>query len=396
MLTDSLRHVAPSRIARQSKGRTAIGNPPRSKGVTAIILLLGVAAVALILSRHHVHWQWKAAWVAIIVFADLAVFSFAAVMGRGSLLQRGAESGDAGKGRKSREAQREPTGHLSEVLAALEARGVQSEAKQGLEQAMKEAQSPKQMPNGETAKAEAAATVKVEVRAAIADVAAQSDVIPPAASDEGLTVAQRLVAEQRKAAEALLLEACVLEERLNSEVQAAQAASEYAAARAKADGAAILEQQAKELARASSEHSAVLAAERGDAEKLVVTTRADAEAAKAQVAELEQQLQDARRLAEQTFSTVGAHEARAKESAAKQAAAEQDAAEALARVVACQAERAAAEAEAKAAEERAEALKKELPVTTQSLAGINDIQALAARIAKQASVLKRGPQMASR
>jgi hypothetical protein len=348
MLTGSLRHVAPSRITAQFKGGTAMASPARPKGATPTIFLLGVVALAPVLFRHDLHWQWKAAWVAIVVFTGLAALFFAAAIGRRSPLQRAAESDEV-------------TGHLSELLADLKAGEAQSEARRGLRPTVIEDQSATQMRNEETTNAEVAAPVAT----------------PAAASDDPLTPAQRLLAEQRKAAEALLLEACALEERLKGEAKAAQAASECAAAKAKADGAAILEQQAKELAQASSERRAVLAAEREDAEKLVVATRADAEAARAQVAELEQRLLE--------------HEARAKEWAAKQAAAEHDAAEALARVVACQTERVAAEKEANAAEERAEALKNELAATTQSLAGIDDVQALAARIAEQASVLKHGP-----
>ncbi len=392
MSTSSLRHVAPDKVS-------------LSKGVIAAIVLLSVAAIALILIQHHVHLQWKAAWIAVIVFADLAVLSLAVARSRGGLLRRGGATRDAGDPSSplmrmladlnAHDAQSEDLQSLSEDRQSLgEERQSISEEPQNLQETMLEVQPAEQIPNGEVPKAEPAATI--EMATPIVEVAAaQTDGPPPAASDAAIVAAQRLVAEQRKAAEALLREACVLEERLKSEAKVAQAVSEYAMAKAKAQNATILEQQAKELAQVSSEQRAVLAAELENAERLVATTRGDAEAAEAQVTALEQQLRDAQRSADQALLALESLEAHAKEVAEKQAAAEHEAAEATARAVACQAERATAENEAKAAEERAEALRKELPEPAQTLAGIDDVETLAARIAEQASALKRGAQTAS-
>ena len=122
-----------------------------------------------------------------------------------------------------------------------------------------------------------------------------------------------LVAEQRKAAEALLLQVAELEQRLQTEAHAGQAAADYKSAKEKAEAAAILEQQASELAHTAAEHHSTVLAQRREADNLLVTTRANAEAAKAKVAALQEQLRDARRLADQSVSALEPCEARAKE-----------------------------------------------------------------------------------
>jgi hypothetical protein len=359
----------------QLEGRSAMQNLARSKGATVAILLLGMVAVAFVLFRPHLHLSSKLSWIAIIAIVDLAVLSFVAVRTNGTPLDGTAESGDI------RKKGRDEASNLRKMLTDLKGREA-GEPTQGAQRTTTETQHAKESLNKESLNGEATKT----------DVVAQVKVALPAVGDEALTAAQRLVAEQRKAAEALLLEACALEERFKSESQAAQAATECAAAKAKAQSSAIAEQKANELAQASSEHRTALAARRKDAEGLVVTMRSAAETTSAQVTELEQQLRDAQRLVEQTLSMVGSHEEQIKELAAEQTAADQKAAEAAALVAACQADRAAAEKEAQAAEERAEALKKSLPATTQRLAGISELEALAARIAEQASLLKRGSQ----
>jgi hypothetical protein len=205
------------------------------------------------------------------------------------------------------------------------------------------------------APATASPTAKVETAMA-------NDVQPtPAASNGALDGAQRLIAEQRKAAEALLSEVCALEERLKGEAKAAQAAQAFTAANEKAKAAVLLEQQAKELAASASEGHRALATERKNAET--------------KIADLKQQL--------------SALEARAKECAAEEVMAERKAGEAKERIVACQSASVAAQKEAKAAEEHAAALKKELPESAQSFAGIDEVQTLAAKISEQASALTR-------
>ncbi len=216
---------------------------------------------------------------------------------------------------------------------------------------------------------------------------------PEKTPHDALITAQRLVAEQRRAVEALLAEACVLEERLRSEAKAAQAAQEYTAAKAKVEAVTIQQRQAEALARGGSERHMALAAELRKAQALVVARRPDADAARAQVAALEQQLRDARQLAEQTLSVLERHEANVKEHAAKLAAAEHEEDDSAARIAGLQAARAAAETEAAAAEKRAEALRKELPGAVQPFSGTNDVRALAARIAEQVSILRPAPQL---
>jgi hypothetical protein len=209
----------------------------------------------------------------------------------------------------------------------------------------------------QAAPATAPPTAKVET-------AMPNDVQPTPAASNGalngaLDGAQRLIAEQRKAAEALLSEVCALEERLKGEAKAAQAAQAFTVANEKAKAAMILEQQAKELAASASESHRALVTERKNAET--------------KIADLKQQLI--------------ALEARSKECAAEEIVAERKAGDAKERIVACQSASVAAQKEAKAAEEHAAALKKELPESAQSLAGINEVQSLAARISEQASAL---------
>lgn len=218
------------------------------------------------------------------------------------------------------------------------------------------------------AKAVAVAKAETEERAA-------APPEPAASTDGALKAAQQLMAEQRKAAEALLREVSVLEERLKTEAQAAQAADEYTSFKAKVENAAILEQQAKELAQTASERHGVLATERKHAENLAANARADAKALRAQLAELDQLLLQ--------------RESKASEAAQREAVAEREAAEAAERVIACQLSCVAAEKEAKEAKERAEALKKDVPSATQGFAGITDVQALAVRIAEQATALTK-------
>lgn len=207
------------------------------------------------------------------------------------------------------------------------------------------------------------------------------------ASDEALSTAQRLMAEQRKAAEALLSEVCALEERLNAEALEKNALGELRAANEKAEGAAILVQHAKELAQAASERHRALADGRKSAEDVAVKARADAEAAKAKIAELQEQLREARQVAEQQASSIGLHEARAKECAQQEAAAQREATEADARVVESQTVCEVAAKEAKAAEQRAAARTQQLATKMQNGAG--EVQNLAQRIAEQASALAR-------
>jgi trimeric autotransporter adhesin len=185
-----------------------------------------------------------------------------------------------------------------------------------------------------------------------------------------------LIAEQRKAAEALLLQVAELEQRLRTEAHAAQATADYTAAKEKAEAAAILEQQANELAHAALGHHNAVLAERQEADKLAAATRADAEAAKAKVEELQDQLRDARRLSDQSLSALAPRENRAKELAANEAAAQRKATEAAASVTACQSARAQAEKDAEAAQKRAETLTRE-------------IAELSARIAHQAAEVQR-------
>jgi hypothetical protein len=207
----------------------------------------------------------------------------------------------------------------------------------------------------------------------------------PEHRDGGFVEAQQLAAEQRKAAEALLLEACVLEERLSLEANAAKASSEFKVAKEKADGAAILEQQAKELAQSSAERHSSVVLERKEAENLAGTCRVAVDTAISQVTQLEMQLEEAKRVAEETRSMLQTNEQRVAECAAREATAEREVAEASGRVASCQTARETADQEARVAQERADSLKSALPSLSANFASIDDVRKLAARIAEQAA-----------
>jgi chromosome segregation ATPase len=204
---------------------------------------------------------------------------------------------------------------------------------------------------------------------------------------ETIFAAQLLLGELRNAGQALLREVSALETRLNEEAQLVRATRDYTDATKKAEGAAIVEQQAKELAHAASAQYDAAATERRSADELAASSRTDAETAKAQIAKLERWLQDAHQLAQETSSKLGQHESRAQECAAAEDAARCEAAEAAARVAACQAASVAAVNEARLARERAEALKQALPQSAPSFAGISNVQTIATRIVEEAAAL---------
>lgn len=240
----------------------------------------------------------------------------------------------------------------------------------------KTAHIPPQSPEPKTAKAEAPATVFAATTAAVAEKAETEE--SGFTTEEALIGAQNLVAELHKAAQALVREVSVLEERLEGEAQAAHAARDYAAATKKVQSSAVLEQQANQLAQAASAHYSTSATERKNADELVVGARTETETVRTQLTKLEQWLDQC--------------EARATECAAQETAARSEAAEAAARVAACQAAYAAAEKEAQTAKERAESLTGKLPQAAPSSVGISEVQTLAARIAQEASALTPGSE----
>jgi hypothetical protein len=216
----------------------------------------------------------------------------------------------------------------------------------------------------------------------------------PVEIDPATNEALRAIAEQRKAAEALLLETCVLEERIKNEAIAAKAARAYEAAAKQAESAAakvktiaVAEAEARQRAEGSLHDRSIIVGEMQSIEELLTAKRKDADAAKASIARLEQQLAEAQRAAESVFADVALHESRKRECGTREAAAARSAAEAAARAVARKAELEAAEAEAKTARERAEALKAQLVATEQKGAG-EDVQRLAARIAQQVQLAR--------
>jgi hypothetical protein len=332
--------------------------------------------------------------------------SFAAAVGLGNQLQSGADSGNvANASAKKDETPPPPDGSISSrlrsMIADIEAGDASYEARRAAQLAARRTDTMKKSGESEPA---ASVVVPLPPAAPPKPQQPQAKAVDPPAEDvpqaseqtdspivgaDGLTEAQRLASEQRKAAEALLLEACVLEQRIAYEAKVEAAEGDYAKAKEKADNAAILEQQAKELAQASAERYVAVVSERKEAEQLVATCRSAADAARMQVATLEEQLREAQRFAEETLHTLRTQEQRIAEVVAREVTAEREASEAAGRVTACLAAREAAEKEAKAAQQRAEGVKQALPSETVDFAGMQDVRALAARIAEQASALKQ-------
>jgi hypothetical protein len=207
------------------------------------------------------------------------------------------------------------------------------------------------------------------------------------AADEAMSEALRLVAEQRKAAEALLFEACVLEDQLKDEVQVANAERASTVAKAESDRAAAEAEQAMLVALQKCDVRNALQAERKQLEELLAAKRAEAEAAKAKVEELERALQEAKDSAGQIHSAMTLHEVRANECADKESAAVTEETHAVERMQVCNASRDAAQAAAESARERVETLKQTLSARRTN--GLEASQALAARIAEQVKLAKQ-------
>jgi DNA repair exonuclease SbcCD ATPase subunit len=197
--------------------------------------------------------------------------------------------------------------------------------------------------------------------------------------------ARRFVAEHRQTVESLLHKLGTLEECVKSQATASSAFQEYADAKQLAAEAATQEQHAKALVEESVERHRATKRELKDANELVEPARAEAQAAKDRLAQLEQQLRDAQQLVERKIVALEECEARAKECAAREAAAVAEATKAAEHHAACQSATATAQQQAKAAKERAETLKMESG--GQSVAAISDVQELALKIAHGAAAL---------
>lgn len=245
--------------------------------------------------------------------------------------------------------------------------------------------------------AAAAVEIKAEVPAETPKV--ELGVIEPDAQPEAVeadpatTEALRLIAEQRKAAEALLSETRALEDQIKNAAAAAHASRAYQAAKSKSDSAAAkvetvaaAEAEAKQRAEALVHDHSLLAGELKSIEDMVASKRREADAAKAEIAELERKLGEMQRSAQTVFSDLALHESRARECVTRETAAARSAAEAAARAAARKAERETAEAAAQTAQERAEALKAELPLTQDG--AIENLQRLTARISEQAQLAR--------
>jgi hypothetical protein len=209
-------------------------------------------------------------------------------------------------------------------------------------------------------------------------------------TDEAL----RVIAEQRKAAEKLLMEAYVLEERIKKEavtnriVRACETAEKKAElAVAKAQTAAAAEEEAKQRAESILRDHSAIAGELKSIEALIAGKRSEADAANAQVAALEKQLLEARHVAQTATSDMELHESRKRECSVRETAAARAAAESSMRMSARKAERETAEAEVQAARERAVELKAQLPSANETDSKEN-VARLAARIAEQVKLAR--------
>lgn len=207
-------------------------------------------------------------------------------------------------------------------------------------------------------------------------------------TDATLAPMLSLLAEQRELAEALLRACSTLEERVKAEAMAAQADREFAEATEKADAAALLGQQSKEVARAASERRNSLTTERLNLNELVAAARAEGQAIDAQVSQAEQRLQEARQAAEEWSARLDRHETRARECAATESAAASEENEAAQLVAAYEAAFLEAEKAAESAKKRAEAFKRKWAAATDSIARIGEIEELAIRVARRSAEYK--------
>lgn len=213
--------------------------------------------------------------------------------------------------------------------------------------------------------------------------------------DQATSEALRLIADQRKAAEALLSETQALEDQIKNAAVAAQATRAYHSAKAKADDAAAkveavaaAEAESKQRADGLIRDHSMLANELKGIEKMVAAKRTEADAAKAEIAELERRLGELQRTSQTVFSDLALHESRARECSTRETAAARSVAEAAARAASRKAEREAAEAAAQAALASAESLKATLP-PGQDTGAIEDLQRLTARITEQVQLARK-------
>ena len=226
---------------------------------------------------------------------------------------------------------------------------------------------------------------ELEVQAA-ASVAADAD------GDESLTAQQRFVEEQRTTAEALLQGISTLEERFKSQAKAVQAGRAFASAQQKVEAAAEAERQAKAAAQSASERHNDLVAARTQADELLASVRAEAQAATTEVTDLERRLEDARQRSSRLVFALNQNETRAKECATNESAAAAEVETAAERFASCRQTLADAEREAQIAKEQADALRVEALAATQDLAELSDVHSLAMRIAEAASALASGSE----
>jgi DNA repair exonuclease SbcCD ATPase subunit len=208
----------------------------------------------------------------------------------------------------------------------------------------------------------------------------------PNADFDQLTSVARLVAEQRKAAEAMLQEVAAFEEQLQAQTQMAEASQALGTASAKIEAlreAELAAQAACEALLARRDQLQGLQTET-DAELLAAKTRlSDAQQA---AAELEKRLREALQHTHDAAALIERVEAESGELASSQAAVEGEISSAMERVQACRQETAVAQTEAESAREHVKALN----VALASPSGddpFTALQRLALRLAEDASTM---------
>ncbi|MEO6834738.1 MAG: hypothetical protein ABI231_02365 [Candidatus Tumulicola sp.] len=179
--------------------------------------------------------------------------------------------------------------------------------------------------------------------------------LPEPATEPGDEIgrAHLLAAEQRKAAESLLLEARTLEKRLLDESAKAREARERSGElAAEVSRTVAAEQEARGRVRTAAERQALVTTERRQIEAVLLASRRATEAATTEIAELKRRLENVLQVATEASDLLRAQDQRAAEAASAATAAEKELSDANAQLAQRQAEREAAEREAAPAKER--------------------------------------------
>lgn len=202
-----------------------------------------------------------------------------------------------------------------------------------------------------------------------------------------LTAAQRLVAEQRKAAEAMLQEVEAFEERLRAETLIAEASHALSAADAKMETLRAAEQQAHAAFEALRTRHEELQGKESESEAALHAARAQHDDAETETAELEGRLREAHQRTHEAAARVERAEAEIAEVASEKAATEEGIAAAREHLEAQRLQAQEAHAEADAARERFSGLTASGVSSESSGEPFVVLQRLSLRLAEEASAM---------